>query len=108
MSGDALTSAHELSPLPAIAMEDCDRACARTVPCRKPAQFLQWQFHCGNPPPAADPSTRIFIEYDGSRVRPPPHWRQRLAMYIVISMPNRRSIAVGVSHFMAILLHKGC
>jgi len=25
-------------------------------------------------------------------------------MYIVISMPNRRSIAQGVSHFMALLL----
>jgi len=33
----------------------------RTVPLRSPAQLRQLQFHCGNPPPAADPSTRIFM-----------------------------------------------
>jgi hypothetical protein len=27
---------------------------------RKPAQLRQLQFHCGKPPPAAEPSTRIF------------------------------------------------
>lgn len=31
---------------------------------------------------------------------------QRLAMYIVISMPNRKSIACGVSHFMTLLLSR--
>lgn len=29
---------------------------------------------------------------------------QRLAMYIVISKPNRKSVAAGVSHFMSSLL----
>src|SRR5262245_494309 len=32
---------------------------------------------------------------------------QRLAMYIVISMPKRKSIACGVSHFMTLLLQSG-
>lgn len=34
------------------------RGFARKVPLRTPAQFLQPQFHCGKPPPAAEPSTR--------------------------------------------------
>jgi hypothetical protein len=29
---------------------------------RKPSQFRQLQFHCGKPPPAADPKTMIFIQ----------------------------------------------
>ena len=29
---------------------------------------------------------------------------QRLAMYIVISIPNRKSVACGVSHFITLLL----
>lgn len=28
---------------------------------RTPAQFRQLQFHCGNPPPTEEPSTRILI-----------------------------------------------
>ncbi len=32
---------------------------------------------------------------------------QRLLMYIVISMPNRMSIAAGVSHFMMYLRKDG-
>ena len=43
--------------------------------------------------------TRIIIARESARVA-----GQRLAMYIVISMPNRNSIACGVSHFMADLL----
>ena len=58
MSGDAFTSAQE-SP-PETAMEDWVRARPRKVPARYPLQFGQLQFHCGKPPPAADPSTRIF------------------------------------------------
>ena len=41
-------------------IEDCVRARARTVPLRTPVQLRQLQFHWGNPPPAAEPSTRIF------------------------------------------------
>lgn len=60
MSGEALTNAHEVSALPATAIEDCVLGRARNVPLRKPAQLWQLQFHCGKPPPAAEPSTRIF------------------------------------------------
>jgi hypothetical protein len=43
-----------------MAREDWVRERARTVPLRTPAQLRQLQFHCGKPPPAADPRTRIF------------------------------------------------
>jgi hypothetical protein len=66
ISGEALTSAQETPTLPATAIEDWVRACARSVPFRKPAQLLQLQFHCGKPPPAADPSTRIFTALEFS------------------------------------------
>jgi len=68
MSGEALTSAQDWSSLPLTAIEDCVRARVRTVPDRHPAQFRQLQFHCGKPPPAADPRTRIFTGFqDRSR-----------------------------------------
>jgi hypothetical protein len=57
-SGDAFTSTHE--SLPPTAMDDWVRARPRSVPARHPLQFGQLQFHWGKPPPAADPSTRIF------------------------------------------------
>jgi hypothetical protein len=38
-------------------MEHCVRAFARIVPALSPRQFEQLQFHCGKPPPAAEPST---------------------------------------------------
>jgi hypothetical protein len=34
---------------------------ARIVALRTPSQFGQLQFHCGNPPPAAEPRTLICI-----------------------------------------------
>src|SRR5215470_2064088 len=37
------------------------RAVARTEPERRPEQFRQAQFHCGKPPPAAEPRTLICI-----------------------------------------------
>lgn len=69
MSGETLTSAQPgTSPGPSVrpgapwtAIEDCVRGFARLEPERTPAQFRQLQFHCGNPPPAAAPSTLIFI-----------------------------------------------
>src|SRR5688500_1047660 len=61
MSGDAFTSAHAVGSPPDTAIEDCVRFSARTEPLRTPAQLRQLQFHCGKPPPAAEPSTRIFI-----------------------------------------------
>ena len=59
-SGDAFTSAQEVPP--PTAMEDWVRERAWSVPARKPLQFGQLQFHWGKPPPAADPSTRIFTK----------------------------------------------
>jgi hypothetical protein len=65
----------------------------------------QLQFHCGNPPPAADPKTRIFTAQMAAQLRGVRELRrgrhQRLLMYIVISMPNRKSTACGFSHLMA-------
>ncbi len=64
-----------------------------------PLQLGQLQFHCGKPPPAADPKTRIFTKdwappaYADER----PRIIQRLDTYIVISMPKRNSTACGVS-----------
>src|SRR5882672_6198194 len=60
MSGEALTNTDAGPLLPVTAIEDWVRAEPGKVPARMPAQLRQLQFHCGNPPPAADPSTRIF------------------------------------------------
>lgn len=109
MSGEALTSAQQSLSLPRTAIEDWVRGRARNVPARTPAQFRQLQFHCGKPPPAAAPSTRIFTRVQ-ERWRSPPvravarSIDYRLAMYIVISMPYRMSVACGISHFMRSLL----
>src|SRR5213076_1610273 len=43
------------------AMELCVRVLARVVPRRRPPHCAQLQFHCGKPPPAPEPSTRIFM-----------------------------------------------
>src|SRR5215470_1284347 len=37
------------------------RAVARREPARRPEQFRQAQFHCGKPPPAAEPRTLMCI-----------------------------------------------
>src|SRR5688572_6721017 len=63
MSGDALTSAHAVGSPPDTAIEDWVRLSARRLPLRTPAQLRQLQFHCGKPPPAAEPSTRIFTPF---------------------------------------------
>src|SRR5688500_14349700 len=118
MSGEAFTSAHVVGSPPDTAIEDWVRFSARMEPLRTPAQLRQLQFHCGKPPPAAEPSTRIFtFHHLVAPGRLPPgftvqlaRWirrapfarcapgkHQRLAIYIVISMPNRKSIASGVS-----------
>jgi len=60
MSGEALTNTASSGFAPLTAIDDCVRLWARTVPLRTPSQFRQLQFHCGKPPPAAEPSTRIF------------------------------------------------
>src|SRR6202008_3916462 len=99
------------------AMEDCVRGRARNVPVRTPAQLRQLQFHWGKPRPAAEPTTRIFTDSSGwgtsSRAeqaagarRPgsrPYSAPQRRAIYIVISIPKRKSVAFGVSQRIALL-----
>ena len=62
ISGDALTSAQAVGDMPQTAIDDWVRARVWRVPSRKPPQLRQLQFHCGKPPPAADPSTRIFTK----------------------------------------------
>jgi hypothetical protein len=55
-SGDAFTRNHGPSP-PRIAIDDCVRGRAR-APARAASHVGQRQFHCGNPPPAAEPRIR--------------------------------------------------
>ena len=43
--------------MPLLAIDDCVRGRART-PARAASHVPQRQFHCGNPPPAAEPRTR--------------------------------------------------
>jgi len=62
----------QLSPSPLSAIEDCVRGRAFNVPRRTPSQLRQLQFHCGNPPPAAEPSTRTRMRGGLSRSR----WRK--------------------------------
>src|SRR5213083_2515229 len=68
MSGDALSSTHD-SPSADTAMELWVRAWACSSPWRWPAHSRQLQFHCGKPPPAPEPSTRIFMAVCGGRWR---------------------------------------
>ena len=55
------------------AIEDCVRAIACSDPSRWPRQLRQLQFHCGKPPPAADPSTRISTGVGKWRAEAPGH-----------------------------------
>ena len=57
-SGLAFSSDHR-EPSALIASEHCVRAFARIDPARNPEQLAQLQFHCGKPPPAAEPRTWI-------------------------------------------------
>jgi hypothetical protein len=58
-SGEALTR-NQLSPLLEIAVLDC--VCCAILPARAALQFVQLQFHCGRPPPAALPRIRMRID----------------------------------------------
>src|SRR5690554_2128461 len=62
ISGDALNSS-QLTLSPLTAMDDWVLLVALMVPLRRPSQLGQLQFHWGNPPPAAEPSTRIRIAW---------------------------------------------
>src|ERR1700686_1861170 len=104
MSGDASTRI-QLAPSALTAMEDCVLGRALMLPRRKPSQLLQLQFHCGNPPPAADPRTRTLTMAEGKSAtgitgRGP---LQRVKTYIVISKPKRISVKLGFIHIMGAL-----
>ena len=43
------------------AIDDCVRAVARMRPLRRPSQLTQLQFHCGKPPPAAEPRIWMYM-----------------------------------------------
>src|SRR5882757_633252 len=84
ISGDALTRAQESEALPFTAMDDCVRARVCIVPLRTPAQLRQLQFHCGKPPPAAAPSTLIFIAATAGEegdATPPAHAGRRHSIW---------------------------
>lgn len=59
MSGEALNNT-QFSWSELTVMDDCVRAVTRLLPVRYPLQLGQLQFHCGKPPPAAEPRTCIF------------------------------------------------
>lgn len=56
----------QFSPSALTAIDDCVRGRALIVPRRRPSQLRQLQFHCGNPPPADEPSTLIFMRGNSS------------------------------------------
>ena len=103
-SGEALNRMPSREPAGRTKIDDCVRAFARTAPLRTPAQLRQLQFHCGKPPPAAEPRMVMCMVNErrpgaagasrGSRLA------QRAATYRVISKPKRKSTAVGVCHCM--------
>jgi hypothetical protein len=62
MSGEALKSTPSGASSDRTKIEDCVRGLHRTLPERTPAQLRQLQFHCGKPPPAAEPSTLMRID----------------------------------------------
>src|ERR1700688_4845511 len=59
MSGGGLNRT-QLPPSALTAIEDWVRARALIRPLRQPPQLRQLQFHCGNPPPAAEPRMRTL------------------------------------------------
>src|SRR5262249_53596741 len=60
-SGEA-PSKNQAEPSGEKAICACPRGRARSVPARRPLQLRQEQFHCGRPPPAAEPRTLIRME----------------------------------------------
>src|SRR5262245_34341023 len=78
ISGDALMRAH-VSPSALTATDSWVRAVAAIVPCRTPRQFGHPQFHCGNPPPAAEPNTLMNTLGSPKTSQPPGLARVSLA-----------------------------
>src|SRR5579862_5206073 len=61
-SGEALQRT-QWDPSIETAIEDWLRGVAFSEPFRTPLQFRQLQFHCGKPPPAAEPRMRISTNH---------------------------------------------
>src|SRR5262245_955491 len=101
-SGEAL-SRTQRPPSSLTAIDDWLRGRARTVPARTPAQFRQLQFHCGKPPPAAEPKTLTRTNAAPSRDEQPGAASRNylVATYIVISKPKRMSSKDGLDHCIA-------
>src|SRR5437899_4685842 len=115
MAGDASIRI-QLAASALIATDDCVRERALIRPRRNPSQLRQLQFHCGKPPPAAEPRTCTLTVHGRppkrSRrrrqpskmpiVEPRPGIRrgvlQRVRTYIVISKPKRKSTNSGFVH----------
>jgi hypothetical protein len=82
----------------------CVRGCTRASPAHASRHVGQPQFHCGKPPPAAEPMTRAVnrpfrIDASGDQ--------NSAGKYPLISRPMQISTRVGVVHDMAIFL-LGC
>ena len=125
MSGDALNKIH-CSPLTDTAIDDWVLGNASTDPSRTPRQLRQLQFHCGKPPPAADPRTLTFIAppqtcsvlYTTPRVNARQKksaqsgglWHhvatQRTLKYMVTSKPTRKSTYSGLVHMVLSSIQK--
>src|SRR5262245_9627108 len=59
-SGETFSKNHA-PPSALTATDDCVRGRTSGEPARTAAQLKQRQFHCGTPPPAAEPRMRICI-----------------------------------------------
>src|SRR3954453_17553257 len=87
-SGEALARNHGPSA-PRIASDDCVRGRAPS-PRRAASHVGQRQFHCGNPPPAAEPSTR-------TRTVPMIESNHALRSCAAHAAPRRRTMKVEVT-----------
>ena len=68
----------QFSPSCDTARDDCSLALYPAAPARTLADCKPLQFHCGKPPPAADPSTFMIIDFEMLE-RPP--GRQNLGRF---------------------------
>ena len=101
ISGDAFKTAHSV-PLALRASEDW--VCAGIVPARARLQFSHPQFHCGKPPPAADPRTcarnvNATLRAQKYQNRSPSSCsRSPSGPYMLISIPHSISRIIGFDH----------
>jgi hypothetical protein len=97
ISGEALTSTQS-SPFSLTAIDDCVRLVARMLPLRTPRQLKQLQFHCGKPPPAAEPSMRIFNAGSRRRATSSSAYDRMRSGWIPFNIAMRTTSAIGDVH----------